>query len=284
MKKWQIGNVIFPNPVLTASGTFGFGYEFLQIANRLGGVVTKAVTLKPRNGNPPPRIAEVTGGIVNSVGLENPGLEEFKMNILPRLRKLKSPLIVNLAGSTVAEFCQLVEEIDEEMVSAFELNLSCPNVQEGGVFFGQKPNSVEKVTALVKKRTQKPVIVKLTANFVDPLVTARAAENGGADGVTLINTLFALVLDQEGKPFLGGGTGGLSGPAIKPFALFCVDRVASKLKIPVIGCGGITTGRDAFEFLSVGATLVQVGTANLTTPYAPLKVWQELKPLLRRKK
>ncbi|MEO0071666.1 MAG: dihydroorotate dehydrogenase [candidate division WOR-3 bacterium] len=280
----QIGELYFPNPVLAASGTFGFGLEFLKIANRLGGVVTKSVTLEPKKGNPPPRIAEVQSGVVNSVGLENPGIANFKANILPKLRNLKSPLIVNLAGFSVDDFCRLVEELTEDKkVAAFELNLSCPNVQKGGALFGQNPKIVEKITAAVRKRTKKPLLIKLTANFVDPLKTARAAEEGGADAVVLLNTLFALVLDEKGRAFLGGRTGGLSGPAIKPFALFCVDRVAAKVKIPVIGCGGITSGSDAFEFLCAGASLVQVGSANLISPYATLRVWQELKALLFKK-
>lgn len=281
---WRIGGLNFPNPVLAASGTFGFGFEFPKIANQLGGVVTKAVTLEPRKGNPPPRIAEVCSGLVNSVGLENPGVEAFKAKILPRLRNLKSPLIVNIAGSSVDEFCRLVEELTEEkQVAGFELNLSCPNVKKRGVLLGQHPKMVEKITTTVREKTRKPLIVKLTANFVDPLKTARSAADGGADAVSLINTLFALVLDEVGKPFLGGRTGGLSGPALKHFALFCVDRVAAIVKIPVIGCGGIATGRDAFEFLCAGACLVQVGSVNLSSPDATLRVWQELKALLRKK-
>lgn len=282
--KIVIKKVQFANPIVAASGTFGFGLEFRQVANRLGGVVTKAVTLNPRAGNPPPRIAEVCGGVVNSVGLENPGLQRFKAEILPELSKLKSQLIVNISGAHSADFCKLAEGLTEQSIAGLEINLSCPNVGAGGVTLGQNPKIVEKITAAVRKTTEKLLIVKLTANFVDPAETARAAEAGGADAVTVINTLFGLVLDENGQPFLGGRTGGVSGPAIKPFALYCVDRVASAVSIPVIGCGGIINGRDAFEFICAGAKLVQVGTAHLIEPDRSLKILAELKNICRRRK
>lgn len=282
--KTDIKGVEFANPVLAASGTFGFGLEFFRIANRLGGVITKAVTVNPRAGNPLPRIAEFGGGIVNSVGLENPGLQQFKKAILPRLTKLKCRLIVNIAGFTTTEFCQLAEELHDKKITGLELNLSCPNVCAGGAILGQDPKIVEKITAAVRKRTKKLLIVKLTANFVDPAETARAAEAGGADAVTVINTLFGLVLDENGKPLLGGRTGGISGPAIKPFALYCVDRVAAAINIPVIGGGGIISGRDAFEFICAGAKMIQVGTANLMEPDRSLKIIAELKQICRQKK
>jgi len=276
-----IRNVKFPNPVLAASGTFGFGLEFLAVANRLGGVVTKGLTVKPRAGNPPPRIVETPSGVVNSVGLENPGVAVFKTDILPRLKRLKCPVLVNLAAGSGDEFCELTEILEETPVAGLELNLSCPNVKEGGVAFGQNPSRVAEITRAVRKRTDKLLVVKLTANFVDPAETAKAAEAAGADAVSLINTLFALVLDQNGRPFLGGKTGGLSGPAIKPFALYCVARVAKAVKIPVIGMGGIRTGQDAFEFISAGAHLVQVGTANLTRPDGAVEVLKGLRRLAR---
>lgn len=279
-----LAGVKFRNPVIAASGTFGFGLEYRQIVRKLGGIVTKAITLQPRTGNPMPRIAEVCGGIVNSVGLENPGVQHFKAKILPRLRNLKSRLIVNIAGSKIEEFVQIAEMLDEDQITALELNLSCPNVKNGGVLLGQNPKMVTKLTSAVRKRTRKLLIVKLTANFVDPAVTARAAEDSGADAVTVINTLFGLVLNGNGQPLLGGRTGGLSGPAIKPFALFCVDRVATAVKIPVIGCGGIMDGQDAYEFLCAGAKMVQVGTANLVTPDRSWKIVRELAVICRLKK
>ncbi|MEO0022250.1 MAG: dihydroorotate dehydrogenase [candidate division WOR-3 bacterium] len=279
-----LAGVKFRNPVIAASGTFGFGLEYRQIAQKLGGIVTKAITLQPRTGNPMPRIAEVCGGIVNSVGLENPGVQHFKTEILPHLRNLQSRLIVNIAGSKIDEFVQIAEMLEEDQITALELNLSCPNVREGGVLLGQNPKMVTNLISAVRKCTRKLLIVKLTANFVDPAVTARAAEDSGADAVTVINTLFGLVLDENGLPLLGGRTGGISGPAIKPFALFCVDRVAAAVKIPVIGCGGIMNGQDAYEFLCAGAKMVQVGTANLITPNRSWKIVRELTAIFRLKK
>jgi dihydroorotate dehydrogenase (NAD+) catalytic subunit len=277
-----IGRTAFPNPVLAASGTFGFGVRFPNVANGLGGVVTKGITLRPRAGNPPPRICEFPGGIINSVGLENPGLEAFKRDVLPGLRRLTCRVVVNIAGFTVDEYRELALGLDEDRVDAIELNVSCPNVREGGAVFGRSPRRVEAITRAVCAVTSKTVIVKLTANFVDPVATAKAAEAGGADAVTAINTLFGLALDESGRPFLGGRSGGISGPALRPFALFCIDRVANAVRIPVIGCGGVMTGRDALDFLSAGASMVQVGTASLVDPRAPLLVWRELKAWCRK--
>ena len=272
-----IGRTTFANPVLAASGTFEFGLKFPSVANRLGGVVSKAITLQPRAGNAPPRICEFPGGILNSVGLENPGVEEFCTEVLPSTRKLKCRLVVNIAGFTVEEYGELAARLDSESVDALEVNVSCPNVKEGGALFGQQPSVVEAITALVRSRTARTVIVKLTGNFVDPVETAKAAEAAGADGVTIINTLFGLSLDGNGRPFLGGRNGGVSGPALKPFALFCVDRVAAAVRIPVIGCGGIMDVKDALDFLSAGARMVQVGTASLVNPEAALDVWKGMK-------
>jgi dihydroorotate dehydrogenase (NAD+) catalytic subunit len=272
-----VGRTEFANPVLAASGTFEFGLKFPSIANRLGGVVTKAITLQPRVGNPPPRIFEFPGGILNSVGLENPGVEKFCTDVVPRTAKLKCRVVVNIAGFTIEEYGELAARLDSETVDALEVNVSCPNVREGGALFGQQPRVVEAIAALVRKRTNKTIIIKLTANFVDPVETAKAAEAAGADGITLINTLFGLALDVDGRPFLGGRTGGVSGPALKPFALFCVDRVAAAVKIPIIGCGGVMNAADALDFLGAGARMVQVGTANLVNPEAALDVWTGLK-------
>jgi dihydroorotate dehydrogenase (NAD+) catalytic subunit len=272
-----IGQTTFVNPVLAASGTFEFGLKFRPVANRLGGVATKAITLQPRVGNPPPRIYEFTGGILNSVGLENPGLDKFCTDVAPQTAKLRCRVVVNIAGFSIDEYGELAAKLDSAPVDALEVNVSCPNVREGGALFGQQPRVVEAITALVRKQTAKTVIVKLTANFVDPAETAKAAEAAGADGVTVINTLFGLALDAEGRPFLGGRTGGVSGPALKPFALFCVDRVAAAVKVPVIGCGGVMNATDALDFLSAGARMVQIGTANLVNPEAALDVWTGLK-------
>ncbi|OYD16595.1 dihydroorotate dehydrogenase B catalytic subunit [candidate division WOR-3 bacterium JGI_Cruoil_03_51_56] len=278
----KIGRTVFANPVLAASGTFGFGLKFPGVANRIGGIVTKGITVEPREGSPLPRIYEFPGGILNSVGLENPGVRRFRKEILPELRRLKCRVIVNIAGFSIDEFIELVDGLDYKRVDGFELNLSCPNVKNGGVTFGQSPRMVERITKAVRKSTNKTLIVKLTGNFIDPLKTAKAAEQGGADAVCLINTLFGMALDESGRHFLGGRTGGISGPCLKPFALFCVERVASKMTIPVIGCGGIMSGMDAIDFLSAGATMVQVGTASLVNPKASLAVWQALGDWCRR--
>jgi dihydroorotate dehydrogenase (NAD+) catalytic subunit len=274
-----IGRTTFQNPVLAASGTFGFGLGFPAVSAALGGVVTKGVTLLPRAGNPPPRIAEFAGGIINSVGLENPGIERFRSDVLPELRRLKTRVVVNIAGFAIGEFAELARRLGDKRVDALELNVSCPNVKAGGEAFGQSAQAVENITRSVRKATAKTLIVKLTANFVDPAETARAAEAAGADAVTVINTLVGMALDREGRPLLGGRTGGMSGPALKPHALFCVDRVAAAVRIPVIGCGGVMTGQDALDFLSAGAAMVQVGTASLVDPHAALRVWQELRGL-----
>jgi dihydroorotate dehydrogenase (NAD+) catalytic subunit len=272
----NIGRTVFANPVLAASGTFGFGLAFPAVANKLGGVVTKGITLEPRAGNAPPRICEFAGGIINSVGLENPGVRRFRDEVLPGLAGLRCRLVVNVAGFTVEEYRGLVLRLAHKRVDGFELNVSCPNVSEGGTVFGQSPRLVEKITSLVRKATDKTIIVKLTANFVDPAETARAAETAGADAVTVINTLFGLALDESGAPLLGARTGGVSGPALKPFALYCVDRVCRAVRIPVIGCGGIMDARDARDFLAVGAKMVQVGTASLVNPRAAAEIVSEL--------
>jgi dihydroorotate dehydrogenase (NAD+) catalytic subunit len=279
----RIGAIEFQNPILLASGTFGFGLEFPEIVRKLGGVVTKGITLEPRAGNPPPRIWEVAGGIVNSVGLENPGAEEFHRAIAPRLRFGKARAIANVAGFTPEEYGEIITRIDHAHLAGFELNVSCPNVRHGGAAFGQNPKLVARIVGNARRRTRKLLVTKLTANFVDPVLTARAAEDAGSDAVSLINTLNALVLDSKsGRPVLGGITGGLSGPAIKPFALDCVRRVAQAVKIPVIGCGGIVSGQDVIEFMQAGATMVQVGSANLVSPDAGVRILSELAALVRR--
>lgn len=278
----KVGRASFANPVLAASGTFGFGTTFPRVAARLGGVVSKGITLQPRAGNRPPRIAEFTGGIINSVGLENPGVERFVSEVLPEMRRLGTNVVVNVAGFAVEEYAELARLLDRDGVDALELNVSCPNVKEGGAAFGQCAATVERITRAARRATRRTLIVKLTANFVDPAETARAAEAAGADAVTAINTLFGMALDPAGRPLLGARTGGISGPALKPFALYCVDRVAAAVKIPVIGSGGVMSGQDAADFLSAGARLIQVGSASLGRPDATAVVVDELFDWCRR--
>jgi dihydroorotate dehydrogenase (NAD+) catalytic subunit len=278
----RIGKVTFPSPILLASGTFGFGLEFPDVVRRLGGIVSKGITLRPQAGNPPPRIWETPGGIINSVGLENPGVDEFVKSILPALRFGTARVLVNVAGNTVDEYAEIVRRIDSDLVAGFELNVSCPNVRQGGIAFGQNPKLVARIVSAARRRTRKLLVTKLTANFVDPVLTARAAADEGSDAVSLINTLMALAFDAQGRPALGARTGGLSGPAIKPFALYCVQRVAQAVRIPVIGGGGITSGTDVREFISAGARLVQIGSVNLVDPYAGIRILEEFRAQLRR--
>jgi len=270
--KVRLAGLEFQNPLLLASGTFGFGLELPGVVRRMGGIVSKGITLKPCPGNPAPRIWEVAGGIVNSVGLENPGAVEFARSIAPRMRFGNARVLVNVAGFAREEFAEIIRRVDGPTISGFELNVSCPNVKKGGTAFGQNPGLVARIVSTTRKVTGKLLVVKLTANFVDPRLTARAAAEAGADAVSLINTLNALVLSRDGTPLLGGVTGGLSGPAVKPFALYCVWRVAQAVKIPVIGCGGIVTAPDAVEFLKAGARIVQLGSVNLVNPRASLEI------------
>jgi dihydroorotate dehydrogenase (NAD+) catalytic subunit len=273
----KLFGLTFKNRVFLASGVFGFGLKYPKVTEACGAIFTKGVTLKPRPGNPPPRVYETAAGMINWVGLENPGVKSFVRDILPRLGRLRTRIFVNVAGFTVDEYAAIVAEIGDR-VDGFEINVSCPNVKEGGTAFGQDPKLVAAITRRARKETRRPLIVKLTANFVDPKVTARAAVDAGADGVSLINTVFGTVWDaSRKKPII---TGGLSGPAIKPFALYCVNRVRD-LDVPVVGMGGIMTGRDAFEFLLAGASGVAVGSALIRDPYAPLSIIKELNALLR---
>lgn len=275
----KLFGLAFKNRVCLASGVFGFGLKYPDVARACGAIFTKGVTLAPRAGNPPPRVYETAAGLINWVGLENPGVRVFARDILPRMKKLGTRVFVNVAGFTAEEYGRIIGEVADR-VDGFELNVSCPNVREGGTAFGQDPKLVARITRLARKQTRRPLIVKLTANFTDPAVTARAAVEAGADGISLINTVFATAWDPERRrPVI---TGGLSGPAIKPFALYCVNRVRD-LKVPVIGMGGIMTGRDAFEFLLAGASAVAVGSALIRDPYAPLQIIKELGALLKKK-
>lgn len=268
------------NPVSLASGVFEFGLQYRRVTNRVGAIFTKGITLEPCPGNPPPRIHETSSGLINRVGLENPGVDAFCADILPLMKKLTCRVYVNVAGFAVDDYPRIISRIGDR-VDGFELNISCPNVGEGGVAFGQDPAIAAAVVRAARSATDRPLIVKLTPNFCDPLVIARACLEQGADGFSLINTLFGMVMDTASRqPLI---TGGLSGPAIKPFALYCVHRLKD-LGVPIIGMGGIMTGRDAYEFLCAGASAVAVGSAVLQDPEAPLRIIRELKTLLKEEK
>jgi dihydroorotate dehydrogenase (NAD+) catalytic subunit len=266
----KIGALTLKNPVITASGTFGYGTElspFFDIS-RLGALVTKTITLEPRAGNPMPRIAETTAGMLNSIGLANVGVERFILEKLPLLENLDTSVWVNVAGSTIQEYADVVKRMDGlKRIDAFEVNISCPNVKKGGLAFGTDPVVTESVVAGIRKQTDKPVIVKLTPNVTDIREIASAAVNGGADALSLINTILGMRVDiRTRKPMLARVVGGLSGPAIKPAALAKVYRVAQTVRIPVIGIGGIMRWEDAVEFILAGASAVQVGTLNFVEP------------------
>ncbi|HZX46984.1 MAG TPA: dihydroorotate dehydrogenase [Clostridia bacterium] len=271
----NIAGLKLKNPVMTASGTFGFGEEYGEYYDlkRLGAVVVKGLTLKPRKGNPPPRTVETPAGMLNSVGLQNPGVDFFLEKELPRLLNRGACVIANISGASVDEYCLMMERLSESGVAAVELNLSCPNVKEGGIAFGIKPDLVYEVTRRVKECSQKPVIVKLSPNVTDIVEIALAAAEGGGDAVSLINTLLAMDIDiNTRKPVLGNTYGGLSGPAVKPVALRMVHQVAGAVDIPVIGMGGILDWRDAVQFILAGAKAVAVGTANFVNPLAPVEI------------
>ncbi len=268
----NIGTLRLRNPVMTASGTFGYGEEFSSLVHlhRLGAVVVKGISLEPRPGNPPPRVVETACGMLNAIGLENVGVRGFLRDKLPFLQGMKTRLIVNILGDTVEEYGRLAAACSEaEGIDALEVNISCPNVKKGGVAFGTDPLMASDVTRAVRKNTTLPVIVKLSPNVTDIALMARAVEEGGADAVSLINTLTGMAIDvRTRRPKLANVIGGLSGPAIKPVALRMVWQVADAVRIPVIGIGGIGTAEDAIEFLLAGATAIQVGTANFYDPSA----------------
>ena len=277
----RIGPLTLPTPVMPASGTFGYGEEYLSIINprALGAIVTKSLSPNPKEGNPPPRIAEVAGGVVNSIGLENIGVEAFLKEKLPLLRDLKIPIVVSFFGETVDEYLRCAERLGQaDGIGALEANLSCPNVKRGGAIFGRDPEMVLRITRGVKEVTEVPLWVKLPPDLFGIGDLSEAAEEGGADAVTLINTLPALVVDLESRrPFLGGGVGGLSGEAIRPVALRLVWETAKRVRIPVIGVGGIRRGRDALEFILVGASAVQVGTAVFSNPLVFEEMVEEIR-------
>lgn len=279
----NIAGVEFKNPVITASGTFGFGQEYARLydISKLGGISCKGTTLEPRMGNPAPRIAETPSGILNSVGLQNPGVEGFLQHDLPLLQNTDTVIIANIAGSQVEDYVETVRRLQGAPIDMIEMNISCPNVKEGGVSFGTLPKSVENITKQVKAVAEQPLIVKLTPNVTDIAEIAAAAEAGGADAISLINTLTGMKIDIETRrPLLKNNTGGMSGAAVFPVALRMVWQAANRVHIPVIGLGGITKWQDAVEMLLAGATAVQIGTANFTDAYTPLKVIEGLNAYL----
>ncbi len=269
--KVDICGVTLKNPVMTASGTFGSGREYSEFIdlNRLGAVVVKGVADKPWPGNPAPRIAEVYGGMLNSVGLQNPGVDWFMENDIPFLRQFDTKIIVNVCGHSIEEYVNVVKKLRGADVDMLELNISCPNVSEGGMAFGTDPVMVKKVVSAVKKEADKPLIVKLSPNVTDITLTARAAEEGGADALSLINTLTGMKIDiYRRQPVLSRKIGGMSGPAVKPIALRMVYEVCRAVSLPVIGMGGISNAEDALEFIMAGASAVSIGTASFINPSA----------------
>lgn len=283
--KVTIAGVELKNPVMTASGTFGSGAEYSEFVdlNRLGAVVTKGVANVPWPGNPTPRIAETYGGMINAIGLQNPGIDVFVERDIPKLREYDTKIIVNVCGKSTEDYCEVVERLASEPVDLLEINISCPNVKEGGIAFGQDPKAVEAITREVKKYAKQPVIMKLSPNVTSITDMAKAAEAGGADALSLINTLTGMKIDINRRCFaLANKTGGLSGPAIKPVAVRMVYQAANAVKLPIIGMGGILTWEDAVEFLLAGATAVSVGTANFHNPCATVEIAEGIEKYLEK--
>jgi dihydroorotate dehydrogenase (NAD+) catalytic subunit len=282
----NIGGISLQNPVMTASGTFGYAREFdpLIDLNRLGGIIVKGLALKPVKGNPPPRIVETACGMLNAIGLENVGIDAFVADKMPFLRTLKPPVIANIYGTRVEEYAELAGRLDAvDGVAGVEVNISCPNVKAGGVAFGADPTAAGSVVNAVRRSTRKPVIVKLSPNVTDITAIARSAEAAGADALSLINTLIGMAIDIETRrPRLANITGGLSGPAIKPVALRMVGQVARATRLPVIGSGGIMRAEDAIEFFIAGARAVQVGTANFVNPRSTIEIIDGIERYLER--
>ncbi|HQI17563.1 MAG TPA: dihydroorotate dehydrogenase [Bacillota bacterium] len=278
----DIGGIKLKNPVLTSSGTFGFGREYSGFydLSKLGGIVVKGLTLEPREGNKPPRIAETPAGMLNSVGLQNPGVEYFIEKELPFLRGYDVAVIANIAGNTVEEYCMMARRLGS-LVDGIELNISCPNVKEGGAAFGISSESVYNITRRVKEQCNVPLIVKLSPNVTDIKEIAESAKEGGADALSLINTLLGMAIDiNSRRPVLANNVGGLSGPAVKPVAVRMVWQAAQAVDIPIIGMGGISCWEDAIEFMLAGADAVSVGTANFINPYAPLVILEGIEKYL----
>jgi len=285
MLEVELAGIKFKNPVIAASGTFGFGREYSEYIdlNRLGGISVKGLTLEPRKGNKPPRIAETPAGILNSIGLQNPGVKEFIKNELPFLKGFDTVIIANIAGNTIEEYCELAEILSDTDIDAFELNVSCPNVKEGCVAFGNTVAGISQITREVKKHCKKHLIVKLTPNVTDIKEIALAAEANGADVISLINTILGMAIDIHTKrPIMANNFGGLSGPAVKPIAVRMTYEVSQTVKIPVIGMGGITSGDDAVEFMLAGASAVMVGTWNFVNPRACIEVAEGIESYLKK--
>ncbi len=280
-----IAGVTFQNPVMTASGTFGSGMEYGEFVdlNRLGAVVTKGVANVPWEGNKTPRVAEVYGGMLNAIGLQNPGIDVFLERDIPFLKKFDTKIIVNVCGKTVEDYLEVVERLGEAPVDMLEINVSCPNVKEGAIAFGQKADCLYDITKQIKRVAKQPVIMKLSPNVTDIGEMARAAEAAGADGISLINTLTGMKIDIHKRRFvLANKTGGMSGPAIKPVAVRMVYQAAHAVKIPVIGMGGIATAEDAIEFLLAGASAVAVGAMNFVNPYATIEIIEGIEAYMKQ--
>lgn len=285
--KVTIAGVELKNPVMTASGTFGSGAEYSEFVDlsRLGAVVTKGVANVPWPGNPTPRIAEVYGGMLNAIGLQNPGMEVFCSRDIPFLKQYDTKIVVNVCGRTTEDYCEVVERLADEPVDMLEINISCPNVKEGGIAFGQDPKAVEAITREIKRHAKQPVIMKLSPNVTDIAVMAKAAEAGGADALSLINTLTGMKIDVKRRTFaIANKTGGMSGPAVKPVAVRMVYQTAQAVKLPIIGMGGIATAEDALEFILAGATAVSVGTANFYRPTATVEIADGIEAYMKENK
>ena len=283
--KVNFAGIEMKNPVTVASGTFGYGREYAEFFDlgKLGAVITKGTSLKPKSGNKPSRVCETASGMLNSIGLQNPGVEYFANNDLPFLRKFDTKIIVNACGSSIDEYVELCKILNSLDIDGVELNLSCPNVKEGCMAFGNTYEGVKKVTSEVRKVLDKPLIVKLTPNVTDIAEIAKGVEDGGADAVSLINTLLAMKIDiYKRKPVLANNTGGLSGPAIKPVAVRMVYQVAQAVKIPIMGLGGIMTGEDAIEFMLAGATTVSIGAGNFVDPYTSIKTIEGIEEYMKK--
>lgn len=281
----DIAGVTFQNPVTVASGTFGSGAEYSEFVdlNRLGAVTTKGVANVPWPGNPTPRIAETYGGMMNAVGLQNPGIDVFCKRDIPYLKQFSTGIIVNVCGKSEKDYVEVVERLGEEDVDLLEINVSCPNVKEGGIAFGQNPDALLEITKAVKKVAKQPIVMKLSPNVTDITEMAKAAEAGGADALSLINTLTGMKIDIHRQTFaIANKTGGLSGPAIKPVAVRMVYQVANAVSLPIIGMGGIASAEDAIEFLLAGATMVSVGTANFHDPTVTLKIIDGIKAYMQQ--
>lgn len=281
----KIAGVTFKNPVMTASGTFGSGMEYSDFVdlNRLGAVVTKGVANVPWEGNPTPRVAEVYGGMLNAIGLQNPGIDVFMERDIPFLEKYDTNVIVNVCGKTVSDYLEVVERLADAPVAMLEINVSCPNVKEGAIAFGQKADSLYDITSQIRKKAKQPVIMKLSPNVTDITEMARAAEAAGADALSMINTITGMKIDIHRKKFvLANKTGGMSGPVIKPVAVRMVYQTAQAVKIPIIGMGGIGSGEDAIEFLLAGASAVAVGAMNFVNPCATVEVVEGIEAYMRQ--